>query len=388
MAKELTYVVITPYSLIKARTGNIIARLMSFSGCDLVGIRMMRPSDEFINEYIKRVKSLRIEPKVEKALVNYIDQNLRPENIHGQANRCLFLLFEGENAVERIYEVVGQFTTETESEDSSGTIRGTYCDYITTPDGAVRYFEPAVLVPTNVEYSRTNLELFAQLGFNDSGIYEECAEGETTLVILKPDNFFKHSVRPGNMIDMFSKTGLRIVGARMIRMSAAQGEEFYGFLREIFKRKLKCRVAERIREGIGALFDFEITNDEYNAMAEVIVKKNAEYEFSLIVKYMTGVDPNSLSPEDPNKPGTHRGLALLYRGLSAVGKIRERLGVTDPSMAAAGTIRSDFGQNIMQNAAHASDSVQRAIHERKIIGFYENAGDDCVQIITDWLKTK
>ncbi|MCX5854074.1 MAG: nucleoside-diphosphate kinase [Deltaproteobacteria bacterium] len=387
MAKELTYVVITPYSLIKARTGNIIARLMSFSGCDLVGLRMIRPSDEFINEYIKRLKSLRIEPKVEKALVYYIDQNLRPENIHGQANRCMLLLFEGENAVERIYEVVGQFTTETESEAGSGTIRGTYCDYITTPDGAVRYFEPAVLVPTTVEYARTNLELFAQLGFNDSGIYEECAEGETTLVILKPDNFFKHSVRPGNMIDMFSKTGLRIVGARMIRMSAAQGEEFYGFLREIFKRKLKCRVAERIREGIGDLFDFEITNDEYNAMAEVIVKKNAAYEFSLIVKYMTGVDPYSISPEDPNKPGTHRGLALLYRGLSAVGKIRERLGVTDPSMAAAGTIRSDFGQNIMQNAAHASDSVQRAIQERKIIGFYENAGDDCVQIITDWLKT-
>ena len=388
MANELTYVVITPYSLIKARTGNIIARLMSFSGCDLVGIRMIRPSDGFINEYIKRLKSLRIDPKVEKALVYYIDQNLRPENIHGQANRCMLLLFEGENAVERIYEVVGQFTTETESEAGSGTIRGTYCDYITTPDGAVRYFEPAVLVPTTVEYARTNLELFAQLGFNDSGIYEECAEGETTLVILKPDNFFKHSVRPGNMIDMFSKTGLRIVGARMIRMSAAQGEEFYGFLREIFKRKLKYRVAEKIRGGIGALFGFEITNDEYNAMAEVIVKKNAAYEFSLIVKYMTGVDPYSVSPEDPNKPGTHRGLALLYRGLSAVGKIRERLGVTDPSMAAAGTIRSDFGQNIMQNAAHASDSVQRAIQERKIIGFYENAGNDCVQIITDWLKTK
>jgi len=388
MAKELTYVVITPYSLIKARTGNIIARLMSFSGCDLVGIRMMRPSDGFVSEYIKRVKSLRIEPEVEKALVYYIDQNLRPENIHGQANRCMFLLFEGENAVERIYEVVGQFTSERESEAGSGTIRGTYCDYITTPDGEVRYFEPAVLVPTNVEYARTNLELFAQLGFNDSGIYEECAEGETTLVILKPDNFFKHSVRPGNMIDMFSKTGLRIVGARMISMSAAQGEEFYGFLREIFKRKLKCRIAERIREGIGDLFDFEITNDEYNVMAEVIAKKNAAYEFSLIVKYMTGVDPYSASPGDRNKHGTHRGLALLYRGLSAVGKIRERLGVTDPSMAAAGTIRSDFGQNIMQNAAHASDSVQRAIHERKIIGFYENAGDDCVQIITDWLKTK
>ncbi len=386
MTNELTYVVITPYSLIKSRTGNIVARLMSFSGCDLVGVRMMRPSDEFVDEYVRRVKSLSIDPKVGKALVDYIDQNLRRENILGQANRCLFLLFEGVNAVERIYEVVGKLTTETESEAIRGTIRGTYSDFITTPGGAVRYFEPAVLVPTHLEYARNNLELFAQLGFKDSGIYEETAEGETTLVILKPDNFFKHSVRPGNMIDMFSKTGLRLVGARMIRMSAAQGEQFYGFLRDMFRRKLKDRIAEKIREGIEGLFGFEITNEEYRAMASVITEKNAAYEFSQIVKYMTGIDPSTVSHEDRKKPGTHPALALLYRGYSAVGKIRERLGESDPSKAAAGTIRSDFGQNILQNAAHASDSVQRAIHERKIIGLYDNAGDNCVQTITDWLK--
>jgi len=276
MTTELTYVVITPYSLIKSRTGNIIARLMSFSGCDLVGVRMMRPSDEFVDEYIKRVRSLCIDPRVEKALVDYIDQNLRSENILGQQNRCLFLMFEGENAVERIYDIVGKLTTEAESEASRGTIRGTYCDYITTFDGTVRYFEPAVLVPTNLEYARNNLELFARLGFNDSGIYEECAEGETTMVILKPDNFFKHSVRPGNMIDMFAKTGLRIVGARMIRMSAAQGEDFYGFLRDMFRRKLKYRVAEKIKEGIEQSFDFEITAEEYNAMAEKAALLQAE----------------------------------------------------------------------------------------------------------------
>jgi nucleoside diphosphate kinase len=69
-----------------------------------------------------------------------------------------------------------------------------------------------------------------------------------------------------------------------------------------------------------------------------------------------------------------------------VGKIRGRLGESDPTKAAAGTIRSDFGQSVMQNAAHASDSVQRAIHERKIIGLYDNAGDDCAKIITNWLK--
>ena len=387
MQKELTYVVITPYSLIKSRTGNIIARLMSFSGCDLVGVRMMRPSDEFVDKYIRRLKNLNIDRRLEKALVDYIDQNLRRENILGQPNRCLFLLFEGKDAVEKIYNVVGELTTEAESEAIRGTIRGTYCDFITTPDGKVRYFEPAVLVPTNLNYAKSVLELFAQFGFNDSGIYEECAEGETTMVILKPDNFFKHSVRPGNMIDMFAKTGLRIVGARMVRMSAAQGEQFYGFLRDMFRRTLKDRVAQKIRQGIEGLFGFEITAEEYNAMATMIAEKNAAYEFSQIVKYMTGVDPSTLSSEDRNKPGKHSALAVLYRGNSAVGKIRERLGESDPAKAAAGTIRSDFGQNILQNAAHASDSVQRAIHERKIIGLYENAGDDCVQVITKWLKS-
>ncbi len=386
MATELTYVLITPYSLIKSRTGNIIARLMSFSGCDLVGIRMMRPSNQFVNEYIKRVKGLGIDPKVEKPLVDYIDQNLRHENILGQANRCLFLLFEGVNAVERIHDVVGKLTKETESEAIRGTIRGTYCDYVTTPDGTVRYFEPAVLIPTNTEYARNNLELFAELGFDDSGIYEETAEGETTLVILKPDNFFKHSVRPGNMIDMFSKTGLRLVGARMVRMSAAQGEEFYGFLRNVFKNKLKHRVVENIRQGIEKIFSYEIAEDEYRAMAEIINEKNAAYEVAQIVKYMTGIDLSQVPPGDRDKPGTHQALALLYRGPDAVGKIRERLGVTDPAQAEAGTIRSDFGQNIMQNAAHASDSIENAVRERKIICLYENAGNDCAKIIKTWLK--
>jgi len=386
MTTELTYVVITPYSLIKSRTGNIIARLMSLSGCDLVGIRMMRPSDTFVNEYIRRVKSLSISPGVGKALVDYIDQNLRRENILRQDNRCLFLLFEGKDAVERIYDVIGKLTTAAESEAIRGTIRGTYSDYVTTPDGSVRYFEPAVLLPTNLEYAKNNLEFFAELGFNDSGIYEECSEGETTLVILKPDNFFKHSVRPGNMIDMFSKTGLRIVGARMIRMSAAQGEEFYGFLCDVFKKKLKPRIAAQLKQGMEGLFNFQITDEEYNAMAEIINEKNSLYEFSQIVKYMTGLDPKTVSPSDRDKPGKHRALALLYRGPNAVETIRERLGVTDPAIAAEGTIRSDFGQNIVQNAAHASDSIENAVRERKIIGFYDDAGDDCKRIIENWLK--
>lgn len=385
MAGELTYVLITPYSLIKSRTGNIVARLMSLSGCDLVGVRMLRPSDEFVDGYVGQIREQHVDPNVEDVLIRYIDQNLRPANVLGQANRCMLLLFEGANAVQRIYDVVGSLD---HAEIKSDTIRGTYGDFLTTVGGEIRHFEPAVLVPTDVTSAAENLRLFAEIGLNDSGIYEDCCEGETTLVILKPDNFFKHSVRPGNMIDMFSKTGLRIVGARMIRMSAAQGNEFYGFLRDVFKKKLKGRVANRIQEAIDDLFGFEISDEEYAQMADVIAGKNAEYEFSSIVKYMTGLEIAEVAAEDMTRPGRHTALALLYRGPDAVQKIRERLGVTDPLQAAAGTIRSDFGQNVMQNAAHASDSVENAVRERKIIGLYADSGDTIREIITERLGLK
>jgi hypothetical protein len=121
-------------------------------------------------------------------------------------------------------------------------------------------------------------------------------------------------------------------------------------------------------------------------MVDVINDKNALYEFSQIVKYMTGLDPKDVPLADRNKPGKHLALALLYRGLNAVETIRERLGVTDPAIAAEGTIRSDFGQNIVQNAAHASDSLENAVRERKIIGLYDDAGDDCQRLIQNWLK--
>ena len=45
MADELAYVMITPYSLHKSRTGGIIGRLVSLAKLDLVGIHVYAPSD-------------------------------------------------------------------------------------------------------------------------------------------------------------------------------------------------------------------------------------------------------------------------------------------------------------------------------------------------------
>ena len=53
-------------------------------------------------------------------------------------------------------------------------------------------------------------------------------------------------------------------------------------------------------------------------------------------------------------------------------KIRDVLGPTDPAKAPPGSIRKEFGQTIMINAAHASDSVENANREMGIVRPEEN----------------
>ena len=57
MSQELAYVIITPYTLYKSRTGGILARLITRTGMELVGARMLAPSQELVQEYSKAVVS-------------------------------------------------------------------------------------------------------------------------------------------------------------------------------------------------------------------------------------------------------------------------------------------------------------------------------------------
>ena len=57
MAEELSYVIVTPYSIRKSRTGGILARLISRTGLDLVGARMFAPSAELVQEMRPRPSS-------------------------------------------------------------------------------------------------------------------------------------------------------------------------------------------------------------------------------------------------------------------------------------------------------------------------------------------
>jgi nucleoside-diphosphate kinase len=58
-------------------------------------------------------------------------------------------------------------------------------------------------------------------------------------------------------------------------------------------------------------------------------------------------------------------IALALEGENAVGRVRELLGPTDSKNAAKGTIRGDFGVDVMVNVCHASDSAETAAVEVK-----------------------
>src|SRR5207247_4651630 len=150
--EELAYVVVTPYSMRKSRTGGIVGRLISRTGLDLVGGRMFAPSTELAKRYADTVVT-ETDPRhraTQELIREYILRNFTGER-NGQQARVLFLIFRGPDAVERIHRTVGHILHE---RTSGETIRDTYGDYITDDSGKVTYSEPGVLAsfrPTEVQ---------------------------------------------------------------------------------------------------------------------------------------------------------------------------------------------------------------------------------------------
>jgi nucleoside diphosphate kinase len=374
---NLAYVLITPYSLLKSRTGGILSRILSNNDLELRAVRVYAPSDRMVDAYIEAINKDRISDHDRNLFTRYVEENLRKDNPSNISNRCVFLLFEGDDAVNIIKQAVG-FVTYTPKGDS---VRITYGDYITHGESIV-YFEPAVLYAPDEESVKNHLKVFKAFGCSDGGVVTEQLkhtveekDGETTLVMVKPDNFRRRSTRPGNIIDMFAKTGLYIVGAKMVRFSVAQAEEFYKPLKKIFEEKLEKQVRKRLESIMEENLPFPVYSEDLDYITRRLRKNNAVYEFNRIVEYISGQNPDLTSEEDCQNPGRERCLCLLYYGRDSVAKVRKMLGDTNPQEAEGGTVRSDFGQDILKNGVHASDSVKSANRERKIVGLVGN--EDC-----------
>jgi nucleoside diphosphate kinase len=376
MLEELSYVIVTPYSIRKSRTGGILARLISRTGLDLVSARMFAPSKVLIEKYASTIVT-DPEPRhraTQQLIKNYVLKNFQPDGA-GYQPRVLLLVFRGENAVMKIRGVVGHIVNE---RTSGETIRDTYGDYVADRAGNVAYFEPAVLAPPDTASAAENLKLWASYSDEDGGLLDDTVEFpqagavQKTLVLIKPDNFRFPNARPGGVIDLFSRTNLYIVGFKVHNMSVAQAEEFYRPVLDVLMDKLKEPSGVRARLAFEREFGFSLSEDVQRRLGDLLGPLAGRDNWELIVKFMSGMKPSECPAQRRHEPGTEKCIAIVYQGADAVRKIREVLGPTDPSKAPPGSIRREFGSTIMVNAAHASDSPENAEREMRIVQIEEN----------------
>lgn len=122
---------------------------------------------------------------------------------------------------------------------------------------------------------------------------------EKTLIIFKPDCIEKRHV--GNVLDRFEKAGFSIVACKMAQLTPKILREHYAHV---------------------AALPFYPEIEAFMSSRPVIV--------------------------------------IALQGQSVVSKVRDLLGPTDSRKAPKGTIRGDFGTEMMMNVVHASDSVENA----------------------------
>jgi nucleoside diphosphate kinase len=377
MSQQLAYVIVTPYSLYKSRTGGILSRLISRTGLDLVAARMFAPSAELAKEYAEVVISANDpqDRRIQEHLRDYILQNFTPDPKTDRRRRVMVLLFKGEDAVRKVRSVVGNLGPDRRVGE---TIRDTYGDYIVDATGSIKYFEPAVLAAPTYEEAGAKLKMWARYSDADGGLLENVnayASGESperTLVLIKPDNFRFPTGRPGNVIDFFSRTGLFIVAIKVHRMSVADAMEFYGPVREVLRTKLKDVVSAKAKSALEKELSFPINAEIQKSLGDLLGPAFGDNQFENIVRFMSGRAPSECPENDLATPGSEKCIALIYEGVGAVAKIRDVLGPTDPSKAPPGSIRREFGSSIMVNAAHASDSADNAKREIGIVKVAEN----------------
>lgn len=125
---------------------------------------------------------------------------------------------------------------------------------------------------------------------------------ERTFSIVKPDAVAGNLI--GKIYERFESNGLQIVASKMVRLTTAQAESFYG---EHSERPF----------------------------------------FKDLVSYMTS-GPVVLQ---------------VLEGEGAIQKNRDLMGATNPKDAAPGTIRADFAESVEANAVHGSDSAGAAARE-------------------------
>ncbi len=393
MEEKLSYVIATPYTVAKSRTGGVIARLLSRLDLELIGAQMVAFDETYAKKYADSLRTHPVNssnPRAGEMLATYVEESLGPSQ--GRKHRSLLLIFRGTDPCHKLSDICGALYAENMSMESltGETIRDTYADLILDPEDSnkVRYFEPAVLTPRTQEIADAHLKIFGEMlkgqpNIVENVVHRDPSKIERTLVIIKPDNWKYASSKPGTIIDMFSRTGLRIIGCKIHQMTIAEALEFYGPVKDALKSKLGPVFGKKAKELLEAEFKLPLSPATEKALSDTFGAEYASEQFSQIVEFMSGVRPENCPLEEMNNPGKVKCMILVYEGENSVAKIRDVLGPTDPLKAPGGTVRREFGSNVMVNTAHASDSADNAKREMGIVKITENG---CRSIIANYLK--
>ncbi len=85
----------------------------------------------------------------------------------------------------------------------------------------------------------------------------------------------------------------------------------------------------------------------------------------LLQEHYAHVADKPFFPEIENFMSSEPVIVMALEGEGVVDKVRDLLGPTDSTKAEKGTIRGDFGKDVMVNVVHASDSDANAAIELK-----------------------
>ena len=152
----------------------------------------------------------------------------------------------------------------------------------------------------------------------------------------------------------------------------ADGVNIDSTVQPILRDKLGDRAFEQACKVLSDEFGFEMPNSVKEALLKTLGPCYGDHKFFSIMNFMTGLWAPDVHGDNVNDEGKVRCMTLVYAGENAVAKIRDILGPTDPSQAAPGSVRKEFGTDIMINAAHASDSPENALREIGIVNVQQD----------------
>lgn len=165
---------------------------------------------------------------------------------------------------------------------------------------------------------------------------------EQTFVVLKPDTIQRSLV--GEIINRIERTGLKLVGVKMLNMDEKRLSDHYGKKDDWYLEKGTKRV--KLMQEAGKTVDLNRPPIEYG---KDIIRG--------VIRYMQS------SPV----------VAMVWEGNQAVAVMRKLAGTTDPTTSDVGTIRGDYQldsytlsdaeQRGIRNIVHCSDQVSEAQRE-------------------------